>query len=84
MIAMTIFGMMSIMVMTIYFSTTDTSRKLNAQRELAETAREITERISEDIREKGMSGDIAFDANYDPWKSYNYIGSGSEFLNLMN
>lgn len=52
MIAMTIFGMMSVMVMTIYFSTTDTSRRLNAQRELAETAREIVERISEDVREK--------------------------------
>ena len=52
MIAMTIFGMMSIIVMTIYFSTTDTTHRLNAQRELAETAREITERISEDIREK--------------------------------
>ena len=52
MIAMTIFGMMSVMVMTIYFSTTETSRKLNIQRELAETAREITERITADIREK--------------------------------
>ncbi len=52
MIAMTIFGMMSVMVMTIYFSTIETSRRLNAQRELAETAREIVERISEDVREK--------------------------------
>jgi prepilin-type N-terminal cleavage/methylation domain-containing protein len=52
MIAMTIFGMMSIIVMSIYFSTTDTTHRLNTQRELAETAREITERISEDIREK--------------------------------
>ena len=49
MIAMTIFGMMSIIVMSIYFSTTDTTHRLNAQRELAETAREINEsaRISE-------------------------------------
>lgn len=54
-IAMTIFGMMSVMVMTIYFSTTETSRKLNAQRELAETAREIVERLTEDIRERGMT-----------------------------
>jgi type II secretory pathway component PulJ len=56
MIAMTIFGMMSVMVMTIYFSTTNITRKLNAQRELAETAREIVERISEDVRERGFSG----------------------------
>ncbi len=72
-IAMTIFGMMTIMVMTIYFSTTDTTRRLNAQRELAETAREITERISADIREYGMTGDTEFDHIYDPWKRYNYI-----------
>ncbi len=84
MIAMSIFGMMSIMVMTIYFSTTDTTRRLNAQRELAETAREITERISADISEKWMTGDLAFDVNYYPWKKYNYTGSGSEYLNLVN
>jgi prepilin-type N-terminal cleavage/methylation domain-containing protein len=51
-IAMTIFGMMITMVMSIYFSTSNTTRKLNAQRELAETAREITERLTEDIQEK--------------------------------
>ncbi len=56
MIAMTIFAMMSVMVMTIYFSTTSTTRKLNAERELAESAREIVERISEDVRERGFSG----------------------------
>lgn len=86
MIAMTIFGMMSIMVMTIYFSTTDTTRLLNAQRELAETAREITERISADIREKWIITDTLkeFDVNYDPWKKYDYTGSGSEFLNLTH
>lgn len=84
MIAMTIFGMMSIMVMTIYFSATDTSRRLNHQRELAETAREITERISADIREYGMTGDLAFDVNYDPWKRYDYTASWSEYLNLNN
>lgn len=74
-IAMTIFGMMSIMVMSIYFFTTNTTRQLNAQRELAETAREIIERISEDIREKGMTGDLAFDISYDLWKKYDYTGS---------
>lgn len=83
-IAMTIFGMMSIMVISIYFFTTNTTRQLNAQRELAETAREIIERISEDIREKGMTGDLAFDISYDLWKKYDYTGSWSEYLNLNN
>ena len=84
MIAMTIFGMMSVMVMTIYFSTTETSRRLNAQRELAGTAREIIERISEDVRDRGFSGDLAFDPNYALWKRYDYTGSGSEYLNLAS
>ncbi len=85
MIAMTIFGMMSVMVMTIYFSTTNTTRKLNAERELAESAREIIERISEDVREYWFSGAAtSFDVNYDPWRSYDYSGSGSEYLNLGN
>lgn len=87
MIAMTIFGMMSIMVMTIYFSTTDTTRRLNAQRELAETAREITERLSSDIKEFGFSGTAdPFDPStpHDPWRKYDYIGSGSEYLNLIH
>jgi len=87
MIAMTIFGMMSVMVMTIYFSTTNTTRKLNAQRELASTAREIIERISEDISERGFSGSAdPFDttSTHLPWKKYDYTGSGSEYLNLNN
>ncbi|MBC7503721.1 prepilin-type N-terminal cleavage/methylation domain-containing protein [Candidatus Gracilibacteria bacterium] len=84
MIAMTIFGMMSVMVITIYFSTTQTSRSLNAQRELAETAREIIERISEDVRERGFGDNTAFDTNYALWKSYDYTGLGSEYLNLMS
>jgi type II secretory pathway pseudopilin PulG len=85
MIAMTIFGMMSVMVMTIYFSTTTTTRKLNAQRELAETAREIVERISEDVRERGFSGSaVPFDttSSHTPWTRYDYSGSGSEYLSL--
>jgi type II secretory pathway pseudopilin PulG len=92
MIAMTIFGMMSVMVMTIYFSTTNTTRKLNAQRELASTAREIIDRIQEDVRERGFSGtadpfgkvaSIAW-TSHNPWLSYDYSGSGSEYLNLNN
>ena len=85
MIAMTIFGMMSVMVMTIYFSMTDTTRKLNAEREIAESAREIVERISDDVRDRWFSGTaVSFDINYDLWRSYDYTGSGSEYLNLNN
>ncbi len=84
MIAMTIFGMMSVMAMTIYFSTTERTRQLNAQRQLTESARSIIDRLSYDIGTYGFSGEVAFDTNYDPWKTYDYSGSGSEYLNLEN
>lgn len=87
MIAMTIFAMMSTMVMSIYFSTTNTTRKLNAQREISESAREITERLASDIREYGFSGAApAFNSSslHVPWNKYDYTGSGSEYLNLSN
>jgi type II secretory pathway pseudopilin PulG len=87
MIAMTIFGMMSIMVMTIYLSTTQTARRLDAQRILAQTAREITERLTEDIGRYGFSGSAsAFDSSstHIPWSKDDYTGSGSEYLNLKN
>lgn len=86
MIAMTIFGMMSIMVMTIYLSTTQTARRLDAQRLLAESAREITERLTEDIRQHGFSWQTAFELNsaYAPWGTNDYTGSGNEYLNLKN
>lgn len=87
MIAMTIFAMMSTMVMTIYFSTTNTTRKLNAQREISETAREITERLASDIREYGFSGNtLGFfpSSPHNPWRKNDYSGSGSEYLNLNN
>jgi type II secretory pathway pseudopilin PulG len=85
MIAMTIFGMMSIMVMTIYLSTTQTARRLDAQRLLAESAREITERLTEDTQKNGFSGSATvFDTSstYIPWSKNDYTGSGSEYLNL--
>ena len=31
-----------------------------------------------------MSGNLAFDVNYDLWKTYDYTGSGSEYLNLAD
>lgn len=55
-ISMTIFAMMSVIVMSVYFQVTDTSRRLNAERQLAETAREIVERIGADISTYGFSG----------------------------
>lgn len=47
-ISMAIFSMMSIMVMTVYFGITNTTTRMNAQRQLSESAREILERIGQD------------------------------------
>jgi prepilin-type N-terminal cleavage/methylation domain-containing protein len=56
MISMSIFAVMSVIIMSVYIQTTNTARKLNATRELSETAREITERIAQDVRDKGIAG----------------------------
>lgn len=84
MLAMSIFAIMSMMILTVYFNATETSRRLNATRQLSETAREITERISQDIREKGIEDSGAgFDNSYLPWKNYDYA-SGSEFMKIKD
>ena len=54
-ISLAIFGIMSVMILTVYFNATNSSRKLNMTRNLSETAREITERIAEDIKNRGIS-----------------------------
>lgn len=51
-IAMTIFAIMSTMTILIYFNVSENARRLQIARELQESAREITERISQDVRSK--------------------------------
>jgi hypothetical protein len=54
-------------------------------RHLSETAREITERIAEDVREKGIS---LSGSKYDDhiigstWNTMEYTGSGGEILGI--
>lgn len=84
-IAMTIFGIMSIMIVSVYFNATYSARKLGMTRELSETAREITERIAEDVKNRGISvRDPEFDPSrvYPLWNRLNYTGSGNEVLIL--
>ena len=54
-LAMTIFAVMSTAILSIYIQTTSLSYRLKAARYLSETSREITQKISEDVREHGMS-----------------------------
>jgi hypothetical protein len=58
-LATTIFAIMSLIVMSIYIQTTTLTSKLKATRYLSETAREITERIAEDVKEGGLSGSVS-------------------------
>ncbi len=84
-LATTIFAVMSIAVMSIYIQTTNLSNRLKATRYLSETSREITERIAEDVKSKGISLKYS---NYDDgtigndlWKNPSYL-SGGELLTI--
>ena len=50
MIAITIFAIMSTMTIMIYFNISETARRMQISREISETARQITERLSEEIK----------------------------------
>lgn len=60
-LAMAIMGIMSVMTLMIYFNISETSRRLQISREISETARQITERISQEVRENGIA--FAMDDN---------------------
>jgi prepilin-type N-terminal cleavage/methylation domain-containing protein len=79
-LSMTIFAVMSTAIISIYIQTTALSYKLKAARYLSETSREITERISEDVREYGMTGSTIASA-YIPWNTQSYP-NGVEVLGI--
>lgn len=85
MISMTIFAVMSVAIMSVYIQTTNLGQKMRAMRHLSETAREITERIAEDVREKGISLSGSTFDDYtigSPWNTMEYTGSGGEILGI--
>jgi type II secretory pathway pseudopilin PulG len=86
MVAMSIFAVMSVMILTVYFNMTNTSRRLAATRELSETAREITERVAREVYDYGISlsgsrySESTF--SYDGWANPDMTGSGGEMFAL--
>ena len=84
-LATTIFAVMSIAVISIYIQTTNLSNRLKATRYLSETSREITERIAEDVKGKGISLKYSqYDDGTlwnDLWKNPTYL-SGWEILTI--
>ncbi len=84
-ITVTIFAVMSIAVVSIYIQTTNLAQKLRMTRHLSETAREITERIADDVREKWMTGVIISASTNPYWNwSSSYSSSGSEILGIWD
>lgn len=88
-LAMAIMGIMSVMTLMIYFNISETSRRLQISREISETARQITERISQEVRENGIAfhEDVGFENKDTKWKqkffdghSNDYVGNGSDIL----
>lgn len=85
-IAITIFALLSVTISSIYIQTTYVGQKLRHTRHLAETAREITERIADDVREKGLTWITLSptEENYPYWNFIDYTGSGTEILGIGN
>jgi hypothetical protein len=83
-LATTIFAIMSLIVMSIYIQTTSLTSRLKATRYLSETAREITERIAEDVKERGLSGSVSVPSTTNPyWDSTDgYKANGKEILGI--
>ncbi len=82
-IAMTMFSVLSIMIVMVYFNATNSARKLSMTRELSETAREITERIAEDVKNRGISvRQPGLDPSRPLWNTLDYTGIGNEVLIL--
>lgn len=54
MIALSIMMMMAAMAILVYFNVSENSRRMQLAREVSETARQITERISHEVRTNGI------------------------------
>lgn len=83
-IAMTIFALMVVTMMTIYIQTTYIGEKMRHTRYLSESAREITERIADDVRSFGINENLSIPASaYAPWMEViHYYESGAELLGI--
>lgn len=81
-LSMTIFAIMTTAIISIYIQTTALSYRLKASRYLSETAREVTEKITLDVRESGMTGSTLMSA-YAPWNAPTY-NDWSEILGIWD
>ena len=85
MISMTIFGVMSVAIMSVYIQTTNLGQKMRMSRYLSETAREVTERIADDVREKGVTSTSIPTSLHVYWNGMSgYTQSGTEMIEISN
>ncbi|PID84600.1 hypothetical protein CSB09_00055 [Candidatus Gracilibacteria bacterium] len=82
-VAITIMGMMITTTLLIYLNIWNTSLRMQISKELSETARQVTDRISQDIREEGitLSGTVGIAGNPVDFETQ-YKGSGSLVLGI--
>lgn len=86
-ISITIFSLMIISITSLYIQTTYLGEKMRNTRYLSESAREITERIADDVRSIGISSKYSrYDDHTllnDTWKNPSYQ-DGGEILTIGN
>lgn len=82
-IAITIFSLMSVTITSVYIQTTYSGERMKKMRYLSETAREITERIADDIRTQWIADPLPFDPSYALWNTYDPL-LGSEYLTIKS
>ena len=78
----TIFAIMSVVIIEVYIQTTLLSQKLHMSRLLADSAREMTERIATDVRESGLSTVFDSALSHPAWTTNRYTSDGNEILNI--
>ncbi len=76
MIVTAIFAIMSVVVLQVYIQITLLSERLEMSRILADSARELTERIATDVREKGIETHPEL-----PWENQ-YTTTGNDTLHI--
>lgn len=78
----TIFAIMSVVIIEVYIQTILLSQKLHMSRLLADSAREMTERIATDVRESGISTVFDSALSHPAWTTNRYTTDGNEILNI--
>ena len=78
----TIFAIMSVVIIQVYIQTTLLSQKLHMSRLLADSGRELTERIATDVREYGVNTVFDTALSHPAWTTNRYTSDGNAILSI--